>query len=127
MVIIIGSWESASYTQVVKYCASRFAFTNIFLVASIVLLTVGSGYLARAGMYYSDAIQNDAVSQELAACGGCNNDQIMSAYVESIRDKMQSGLQDMILHAGIGIALFSMGAGFSMVYMKWYRNTQPIL
>lgn len=112
----------------VKYCASCYAFTNIFLLASIVLLTVGSGYLARAGMHYSDAAENDAISQELAVCGGCmDNNQIMSAYAESIRDKMQSGLQDMIFHAGIGIALFSMGVGFSMVYMKWYRNTQPIL
>ena len=112
----------------VKYCASCFAFTNIFVIASIVFLTVGSGYLARAGMYYSDAIENDAISQELAICSGCvDSDQIMDAYVESIRGKMQSGMQDMILHAGIGISLFSMGAGFSMVYMKWYRNTQPIL
>lgn len=112
----------------VKYCASCSDFTNIFVIASIVFLTVGSGYLARAGMYYSDAIENDAISQEIAACSGCiDSDQIMDAYVESIRGKMQSGMQDMILHAGIGIALFSMGAGFSMVYMKWYRNTQPIL
>lgn len=112
----------------VKYCVSCFASTNIFLIASIVLLTIGSGYLARAGMYYSDAAKNDAISQELAACAGCvDNDQIMSAYVESIRGKMQSGLQDTILYAGIGVALFSMGAGFSMIYMKWYRNTQPIL
>ena len=112
----------------VKYCASCSAFTNIFWVASIVLLTVGSGFLAKAGMDYSDAAGNDAISQELAACAGCvDNDQIMSTYVESIRGKMQSGLQDMIFHAGIGVALFSMGAGFSMIYMKWYRNTQPIL
>jgi hypothetical protein len=113
---------------VVKYRASCSIFTNIFLIASIVLLTVGSGFLARAGMHYSDVAEKDAVSQELATCGGClDNDQIMSAYVESIRGKMQSGLQDMIFNAGIGGALFSMGAGFSMVYMKWYRNAQPIL
>ena len=89
-------------------------------------LTVGSGYLAKAVMDYSYAAENDAVNQ-LAACGSCDNDQIMSAYAESIRGKMQSGLQDLIFHAGIGVALFSMGAGFSMVYMKYYRNTQPIL
>lgn len=112
----------------VKYCASRSAFTNIFLIASIVFLTVGSGYLARAGMHYSDAAENDAISQEFSACAGCmSNNQIMDAYVESLRGKMQGSLQDMIFHSGIGIALFSMGAGFSMIYVKWYRNTQPIL
>lgn len=111
----------------VKYPALRFAFTNIFLIASIVFLTVGSGYLARAGMHYSDAAEND-ISQEFSACSGCvDTDQIMDAYAESLRGKMQESLQDMILHAGIGIALFSMGAGFSMVYVKWYRKTQPIL
>lgn len=118
----------ASYTQVVKYPPSCSAFTNIFLIASIVLLTVGSGYLAKAGMDYGDAAENDAISQELASCSGCaSNDQIMSAYAESIRGKMQSGLQDMIFNAGMGVALFSMGAGFSMVYIKLYRNTAPIL
>ena len=97
----------------VKYCASCSDFTNIFVIASIVFLTVGSGYLARAGMYYSDAIENDAISQEIAACSGCiDSDQIMDAYVESIRGKMQSGMQDMILHAGIGIALFHGGRLF---------------
>jgi len=44
---IIDSWETASYTQVVKYCVSRFAFTDIFRIASIVFLTIGSGYLSR--------------------------------------------------------------------------------
>jgi hypothetical protein len=93
-----------------------------------VLLTVRSGYLARAEMHYSDAVENDAISQEIAACAGCvSPDQIMDAYAESLRSKMQGSLQDMIFHAGIGIALFSMGAGFSMIYMKWYRKTQPIL
>ncbi len=92
------------------------------------LLTVGSGYLARAGMYYSDAAQDDGVSQEFAACSGClDNNQIMDAYVESMRGKMQGSLQDMILNAGIGVALFCMGAGFSMIYIKWYRKTEPIL
>lgn len=112
----------------VKYCVSCLVSTNIFLIASIVLLTLGSGYLARAGMYYSDAAENDFISQELAACGGyVDSDAVMSVYVESIRDKMQSGLQDMIFNAGIGSMLFSMGAGFSMIYIKWYRKTQPIL
>jgi hypothetical protein len=61
------------------------------------------------------------------ACGGClGNYQIMSAY-ESIGGKMQSGLQDMIFNAGIGGAIFSMGVGFSTVYMKWYKNAQSIL
>ncbi|AFU59327.1 hypothetical protein Ngar_c24020 [Candidatus Nitrososphaera gargensis Ga9.2] len=94
------------------------------------LLTVGSGYLARAGMHYSDAAQDDVIiSQEFAACGSCldNNQKIMDAYVESLRGKMQESLQDMILNAGIGVALFCMGAGFSMIYIKWYRNTEPIL
>jgi hypothetical protein len=113
---------------VVKYCASCFIFTNILLIASIIFLTVGSVYLARASMHYSDAAENDAISQELAAYGSCiDNDQIMSSYIESIWGKMQSGLQDMIFHARIGIMLFSIGASFSMVYMKWYRKTQPIL
>ena len=112
----------------VKYCVSRFAFTNIFLIDSIVLLTVGSGYLARAGMHYSDAAEDNAISQEFSVCAGClSNDQIISAYAESLRGKLQASLQDMIFHAGIGIALFSRGAGFSMIYVKWYRNTQPIL
>jgi len=44
---IIDSWETASYTQVVKYCVSRFAFTDIFRIGSIVFLTVGRRYLAR--------------------------------------------------------------------------------
>jgi hypothetical protein len=39
---------------------------------------------------------------------------------------MQVTLRDMIFNAGIGIALFSMGAGFSMVYLKVYRKTDPI-
>jgi len=79
-------------------------------------------------MDYSDAAENDPVSREIAKCSGCiDNDEIMNAYVESIRGKMQSGLQNMIYNAGIGCALFSMGAGFSMVYIKWYRNSQPIL
>ena len=112
----------------VKYRASCSHSTNIFLVASIVFLTVGSGYLARAGMHYSDAAENDAISQEFAACAGCmSNDQIIEAYAESLRGKMQGSLQDMIFHAGIGIALFSMGAGFSTIYVKLYRNTQSIL
>ena len=112
----------------VKYCASRSAFTNIFLIASIVFLTVGSGYLARAGMHYSDATEDNAINQEFSTCAGClSNDQIISAYTESLRGKMQASLQDMIFHAGIGVALFSMGAGFSMIYVKWYRNAQPIL
>lgn len=105
-----------------------FCFTNIFIIASIVFLTVGSGFLARAGMNYSDAAENGALSQEFSACPGCvSNDRIIDAYAESLRGKMQTNLQDMILHAGIGIALFSMGAGFSAIYVKWYRNTQPIL
>jgi hypothetical protein len=113
---------------VVKYHVSYFDSTNIFLIASIVFFTVGNGYLARAGMHYSDAAKDDAVGQEFAACSGCmDNNQIMDAYTESLRGKMQGSLQDMIFNAGIGIALFSMGAGFSMVYLKWYRNTEPIL
>jgi hypothetical protein len=113
---------------VVKYRAPHSAFTNIFLIASIVFLTVGSGYLARAGMHYTDAAENDVKSQEFAACAGCmSNDQIIEAYSESLRGKMQGSLQDMIFHAGIGIALFSMGVGFSTIYVKLYRNTQPIL
>ena len=51
----------------------------------------------------------------------------MDAYAESFRLKMQDSLQDMIFNAGIGIALFSMGAGFSTIYVKYYRNVQPIL
>lgn len=91
-------------------------------------LTVGSGFLARAGMHYSDAVEDDAIGKEVAACPGCvNSDQILDAYAESIRSKMQDSLQDMIFNAGIGIALFSMGAGFSTVYVKYYRNVQPIL
>ncbi len=91
-------------------------------------LTVGSGFLARAGMHYSDAAENDAISQEVYACPGCvSSDQVMDAYAESFRAKMQDSLQDMIFNAGIGIALFSMGAGFSTVYVKYYRNIQPIL
>ena len=120
--------RTPSYTQVVKYRASCSHSTNIFLIASIVLLTVGSGFLARAGMHYSDAAENDAISQEVAACPGCvSSEQVMDAYAESFRLKMQDSLQDMIFNAGIGIALFSMGAGFSAVYMKYYRNVQPIL
>jgi GH24 family phage-related lysozyme (muramidase) len=113
---------------VVKYSPSCSHSTNIFLIASIVFLTVGSGFLARAGMHYSDAVEDDAISKEVAACPGCvSSDQILDAYAESIRSKMQDSLQDMIFNAGIGIALFSMGAGFSMVYVKYYRNVQPIL
>jgi hypothetical protein len=56
------------------------------------------------------------------------NGRIINAYVDSTQGKMQQSLQDMILNAGIGVTLFSMGVGFSMVYyMKWYRNVQPIL
>jgi hypothetical protein len=51
----------------------------------------------------------------------------MDAYAESFRVKMQDSLQDMIYNAGIGIALFSMGVGFSTIYVKYYRNVQPIL
>lgn len=112
----------------VKYCVPCLHSTNIFLVASIVLLTVGSGFLARSGMHYSDATENDVISQQVAACPGCvSNDGIMNAYTESIRSKMQDSLQDMIFNAGIGIAIFSMGAGLSMVYFKYYRNIQPML
>lgn len=112
----------------VKYTASRSHSTNIFLIASIVFLTVGSGFLARAGMHYADATEDDGIGKEVMACPGCvSSDQVMEAYAESIRSKMQDSLQDMIFNAGIGIALFSMGAGFSMVYMRYYRNVQPIL
>ncbi|MEW6604750.1 MAG: hypothetical protein AB1351_08695 [Thermoproteota archaeon] len=112
----------------VKYTTSCSHSTHIFLIASIVFLTVGSGFLARAGMHYSDSAEDDAIGKEVMACPGCfSSDQVMQAYAESIRGKMQDSLQDMILNAGIGIALFSMGAGFSMVYMKYYRNVQPIL
>jgi hypothetical protein len=107
---------------------SAYGFTNIFLVASIVFLTVGSGCLARAGMHYSDAMADDARGNPYY-CDGCSdssssssNEQIVSAYVGSIQGKMQSGLQNMIHHAGVGAALFSMGTGFSMVYFKWFRN-----
>jgi hypothetical protein len=56
------------------------------------------------------------------------NGRIINAYVDSTQGKMQQSLQDMILSAGIGVTLFSMVIGFSMVYyMKWYRNVQPIL
>jgi hypothetical protein len=56
------------------------------------------------------------------------NGRIINAYVDSTQGKMQQSLQDMILNAGIGVTLFSMVIGFSMVYyMKWYRNVQPIL
>ena len=87
-------------------------------------LTVGSGYLARAGMYYSDAMSDDARSNAYYCdgCSGGSNEQLVSAYVGSIQGKMQAGLQNMINHAGIGVALFSMGTGFSMVYFKWFRN-----
>jgi hypothetical protein len=120
--------RAPSYTQVVKYCASRSHSTNIFLIASIVFLTVGSGFLARAGMHYSEAAESDAISQQVAECPGCvNSEQVMDAYVESIRGKMQDSLQDMIFNAGVGIALFSMGAGFSTIYVRYYRNVQPIL
>ena len=96
-----------------KYCASRSTFTNIFLIASIVFLTVGSGYLARAGMHYSDAAEDDAISQEFSACADCmSNNQIIDAYAESLRGKMQGSLHGMSFHAGIGIALFSMGQAF---------------
>ena len=92
------------------------------------LLTVGSGYLARAGMHYSDAAKDDVMSQGFATCGGCtDNNRIMDAYTESLQNKMQSSLQDMIFNAGIGIMLFSMGAGFSALYVKLYRKTEPIL
>ena len=57
------------------------------------------------------------------------NGRIINAdVIDSTQGKMQQSLQDMILNAGIGVTLFSMGVGFSMVYyMKWYRNVQPIL
>ena len=56
------------------------------------------------------------------------NGRIINAYVYSTRGKMQQSLQDMILNAGIGVTLFPMGIGFSMVYyMKSYRTVQPIL
>ena len=79
-------------------------------------------------MHYSDAAENDSISQEISTCPGCvSSDQVMEEYVESIRGKMQGSLQDMIFNGGIGVALFSMGTGFSMVYVKYYRNVQPIL
>lgn len=88
------------------------------------LLTVGSGYLARAGMHYSDAMADGARGDAYYCdgCSGSSNEQLVNAYVGSIQDKMQSGLQNMIHHAGVGVALFSMGTGFSMVYFKWFRN-----
>jgi hypothetical protein len=113
---------------VVKYRASCPHSTNIFLIASIVFLTVGSGFLARAGMHYADATENNSIGRDISECPGCvTNDKIIGAYSESIRVKLQDDLQDMIFNAGIGIALFSMGAGFSAVYMRYYRNVQPIL
>ena len=79
-------------------------------------------------MHYSDAAETDAISQEVHACPGCvSSNQVMDAYAESFRSKMQDSLQDMIFNAGVGIALFSMGAGFSTIYVKYYRNVQPIL
>ena len=94
-------------------------------------LTVGSGYLARAAWYYSEAAQDDALAKSPeVACNGCildDNSRIMNAYVVSLQGKMQQGMQDMILNAGIGVTIFAMGIGFSSIYMKWYRNAQPIL
>lgn len=99
--------------------------TNIFLIASIVFLTVGSGYLAKAWMHYSEASADDTLSRDAAPCGSCfagDSNDIVNSYVNSFQGKMQKSLQDMILNAGIGVTLFSMGAGFSMVYFKWFRN-----
>lgn len=82
----------------------------------------------KGGTHYSEAAENDAIGQQDAACAGCvSSEQVMDAYAESFRLKMQDSLQDMIFNAGIGIALFSMGAGFSTIYVKYYRNVQPIL
>jgi len=78
-------------------------------------------------MHYSRASEDNALSSD-APCYGCfagdDNDHVVNAYVESLQGKMQKSLQDMILDAGIGVTLFSMGTGFSMVYFKWFRNTR---
>ena len=73
------------------------------------LLTVGSGYLARAGMHYSDTMSDD-VRGNAYYCDGCSggsNEQLVNAYVGSIQGKMQAGLQNMIHHAGVGDWLFN--------------------
>lgn len=90
-------------------------------------LTVGSGYLAKAWMHYSEASADNALGANVAPCDGClarDNNDIVNAYVGSLQGKMQKSLQDMILNAGVGVTLFSMGTGFSMVYCKWFRNTR---
>ncbi|HEX2557262.1 MAG TPA: hypothetical protein VHK86_02975 [Nitrososphaera sp.] len=118
---------TGSYTQVAKYSALRSQSTNIFLIASIVFLTVGSGYLAKAWMHYSEASADDTLGRDAATCNGCfagDNNDTVNSYVKSFQGKMQKSLQDMILNAGIGATLFSMGTGFSMVYFKWFRNTR---
>ncbi|GEM_PF-5332308 len=90
-------------------------------------LTVGSGYLAKAWMHYSEASADNAIGKDAALCDGClvgDDNDIINAYVGSLQGKMQKSLQDMILDAGIGVTLFSMGTGFSMVYCKWFRNAR---
>jgi hypothetical protein len=91
-----------------------------------VFLTVGSGYLAKAWMHYTETSTDDARNRNVALCNGCfvgDNNDVVNSYVKSFQGKMQKGLQDMILDAGIGVTFFSMGTGFSLVYFKWFRNT----
>lgn len=78
-------------------------------------------------MHYSEASADDTLTRDAAPCGSClagDSNDIVNSYVNSFQGKMQKSLQDMILNAGIGVTLFSMGTGFSMVYFKWFRNTK---
>jgi hypothetical protein len=76
-------------------------------------------------MHYSEASADDTLSRDAAPCSSCftgDSNDIVNSYVKSFQGKMQKSLQDMILNAGIGVTLFSMGTGFSMLYFKWFRN-----